>query len=80
MDREAVQDNLWAMHKKGWHHHDIHSGNVVRDDNQRIILIDLGLAIRAQECLDPQMCPDSPYLPDDDKGLVRKTESGVAEN
>ncbi|KAG6861764.1 hypothetical protein C0995_012268 [Termitomyces sp. Mi166 len=45
--RKAVRDTLGAMHHKGWHHHDVHPGNVLKDDKQRVILIDFGQAVRA---------------------------------
>ncbi|KAG6883416.1 hypothetical protein C0992_008772 [Termitomyces sp. T32_za158] len=72
--REAVGDALGAMHRKGWHHHDVHSGNVLKDNEQRITLIDFGHAVRAHDCLDPETCPDGEYLPDGDEELAEESK------
>ncbi|KAG6877358.1 hypothetical protein C0992_010192 [Termitomyces sp. T32_za158] len=60
--RTAVVNALQLIHQKSWHHHDVHEGNVLEDDDGEITLIDFDFAVRAHECLDPDQCPDAPYL------------------
>ncbi|KAG6883409.1 hypothetical protein C0992_008808 [Termitomyces sp. T32_za158] len=42
------------------------------DPYVRITLIDFGHAVRAQDCLDPETCPDGEYLPDGDEELAEE--------
>lgn len=58
----AVKRALQSIHEKGWHHHDIHPGNVLRDEDNHYWIIDFGHAQRAIECLEETYCPDIPYL------------------
>ncbi|KAG6896585.1 hypothetical protein C0992_007289 [Termitomyces sp. T32_za158] len=67
--RTAVGNALHFMHQKSWHHHDVHEGNVLEDDDGEITLIDFDFAVRAHECLDPDQCPDAPYL------CIRKSDA-----
>ncbi|KAG6895272.1 hypothetical protein C0992_002286 [Termitomyces sp. T32_za158] len=60
--RTAVGNALRLIHQKSWHHHDVHAGNVLEDDDGEITLIDFEFAVRAHECLDPNQCPDAPYM------------------
>ncbi|KAJ7226062.1 hypothetical protein GGX14DRAFT_642638 [Mycena pura] len=41
---------ILAMHKAGWHHHDIHPANVVLSGDTDITIVDFGRAQRASEC------------------------------
>ncbi|KAJ7869660.1 hypothetical protein B0H13DRAFT_1052100 [Mycena leptocephala] len=50
---------LKSIHAAGWHHHDVHPGNVVVSEDGKVTLVDLGRAQLASKCMASQIsCAD----------------------
>ncbi|KAF6756120.1 hypothetical protein DFP72DRAFT_1066936 [Ephemerocybe angulata] len=59
---ENVAPILKNIHAAGWHHHDLHGGNVLEDANGMLSIIDFGNAVRAELCTEDERCPDWTFM------------------
>ncbi|KAF9030827.1 hypothetical protein BDZ89DRAFT_1132168 [Hymenopellis radicata] len=55
IDKNDLLTKIRAIHAAGWHHHDLHPGNVVVSAS-KITIVDYGEAQRASECLLSEYC------------------------
>ncbi|KAJ3519037.1 hypothetical protein NMY22_g13382 [Coprinellus aureogranulatus] len=51
---------LRPIHDRGYHHHDLHPGNITRDSSGAFHLIDFGDA--TDNCPDPTECSDAAWI------------------
>ncbi|KAF6741004.1 hypothetical protein DFP72DRAFT_345725 [Ephemerocybe angulata] len=53
---------IGEIHARGWHHHDLHGGNVLNNGKGNLTVIDFGNAVRAADCVGD--CPDNLWMDD----------------